>query len=73
LYLIFTLFGYGLENGVLVMDEPELHLHPQKQKRMMDLLKDISSQYGIQLIMATHSPLMINELTINNVHRLEWK
>lgn len=71
LYLIFTLFGYGLENGILVMDEPELHLHPQKQKRMMDLLKDISSQYGIQIIMATHSPLMINELTINNVHRLE--
>ncbi len=73
LYIIFTLFGYGLENGMMILDEPETHLHPQKQWDMLRMLQDIAHQYSIQILMATHSPLMITEDTISHVYRLHRK
>lgn len=69
LAIIFTLRGYGLMDGLLIIDEPEQHLHPQMQSKMLEMIEDIADKYRLQVIMATHSPLMISETTINAVHR----
>jgi predicted ATP-dependent endonuclease of OLD family len=69
LLIILTIFGYDLEGGLLVIDEPELHLHPQRQKEFLSLIETISQKYSLQVILATHSPLMINEKNIPNVYR----
>jgi predicted ATP-dependent endonuclease of OLD family len=72
LVIISTIFGYDLENGLLIIDEPELHLHPQMQRDLMFFITRICKLKKIQCIIATHSPLMINEHTIHNVYRCSW-
>jgi putative ATP-dependent endonuclease of the OLD family len=54
---------------MLIIEEPELHLHPQLQKHFLTLLEEISHELGVHIIMTTHSPLMINERNIKNVYR----
>jgi putative ATP-dependent endonuclease of the OLD family len=54
---------------LLVIDEPELHLHPQLQRQFLALIETIALQYGMQCIMTTHSSLMINDKNINHVYR----
>ena len=43
---------------VLLIDEPELYLHPQAIERLRDSLDNLS-QSGFQVIFSTHSPLML--------------
>ena len=69
LMIILTIFGYDMENGLMIIDEPELHLHPQYQKLFVKMLNFLSKKYGIQFLIATHSPIMINESNIRNVYR----
>ncbi len=53
-----------IANGSLVLiDEPELSLHPQWQVKYVDLLLQTFANYaGCHFIVATHSPLVVSEL-----------
>lgn len=46
------------ENRVILIDEPELHLHPHSQRLLYEVLKDSSKRN--QLIVVTHSPLFVS-------------
>jgi putative ATP-dependent endonuclease of OLD family len=70
IYLIFSVYGNEMQNGLLIVDEPELHLHTSMQKNYFKILKNISSRFDIQVIVATHSPVFIDEQTIKNTFRL---
>jgi predicted ATP-dependent endonuclease of OLD family len=61
-----------MEDGLVLIDEPELHLHPQLQESCIKLIADLSQQLHIQWIMTTHSPAMINQETIHDVVRCFW-
>jgi len=41
--------------SIILIDEPEIHLHPAWQSRLVGALTDLCSQYDAQLILATHS------------------
>ncbi len=41
--------------SLLLIDEPEIHLHPGWQARLIDALTDLCRQYDAQMIVATHS------------------
>ena len=32
LSMLFTMYGYDLNQGMIVIDEPEIHFHPQMQR-----------------------------------------
>lgn len=51
-------------NGSLVLiDEPELSLHPEWQVKYIDLLvKTFGRYHGCHFVVATHSPMVISEL-----------
>jgi predicted ATPase len=53
-----------IRNGSLVLiDEPELSLHPEWQVKYIDLLVRTFGRYqGCHFVVATHSPLVISEL-----------
>ena len=53
----------------MIIDEPEIHLHPQSQELLIELLEDMKNRQKMQFIIATHAPSMINEHNINNVFR----
>ena len=50
--------GGQTSNTILLIDEPELYLHPQAIEVLRDALKILSNQ-GYQVIFSTHSPFMI--------------
>lgn len=50
---------------LLLIDEPELYLHPQAIEILRQSLKILSSQ-GYQVIFSTHSPFMITSKDVSN-------
>src|SRR6185312_11532811 len=50
---------------LLLIDEPELYLHPQAIELVRESLKTLS-QYGYQVLFTTHSPLMVTTDDILN-------
>jgi predicted ATP-dependent endonuclease of OLD family len=41
--------------GLVLLDEPDAHLHSSVQAQLLDFLGDLSESYNIQIIAATHS------------------
>ncbi|MBF0369797.1 MAG: ATP-dependent endonuclease [Magnetococcales bacterium] len=48
------------ESVIFAMEEPEIFLHPQAQKRLAKSLQEISKTDGHQVIISTHSPSFVN-------------
>lgn len=59
----------SLDNGsiILGLEEPETNLHPQAQKRLIMSLRDETSNIEAQTIFSTHSPVLIDELSILDI------
>lgn len=58
--------GHSSSKTLLLIDEPELYLHPQAVEVLRNALK-ILSQNGYQVIFSTHSPFMITSKDVGNV------
>lgn len=60
--------GYILRNmanikgGIILIDEPEISLHPVWQLRLKDFLHEVFGPYDVQIIVATHSPYIFRNL-----------
>lgn len=55
--LAYTLYS-SRRGDTIILDEPELSLHPEAQKSLYRLLRELSMDR--QIILATHSPYMVN-------------
>ncbi len=47
---------------IVVVEEPESFLHPAAQAEFGGLLQELAQELGIQIIVATHSPFMLNRV-----------
>ena len=45
----------------VVIEEPESFLHPSAQAEFGKILRVLSAEFGIQIIVTTHSPYMLNQ------------
>ncbi len=54
----------GNKKLIVLIDEPELHLHPKLQSDFIELLLEFSKDS--QIILTTHSPLFIKQAMNNN-------
>lgn len=52
---------------LLLIEEPEAHLHAQRQLRAMKFLQDQAKEKGIQIIVTTHSPNLASAIDLNNI------
>lgn len=52
------------QDSVLIIENPEAHLYPGAQSRLMDFMIKYSQQKNIQLILETHSDHIINGIRI---------
>lgn len=57
-------------SGIILIDEPEIHLHPAWQAKIAKILKE--SFINAQFICATHSPHIIQEASAEEVITLEF-
>ena len=49
-------------NGIIIFDEPETHLHPAWQVYLADFLVTLQKNYGLHMLISTHSPYFISAL-----------
>ncbi len=59
-WLAFAVLPHVDPTALLLIEEPENGLHPSRIAEVMKVLRAVSSR--MQIILATHSPLVINEL-----------
>ena len=52
---------------LLLIEEPEAHLHPQLQIRLLRHLESVAKARGMQVIVTTHSTVISSAVSINNV------
>ena len=61
----YTIFSTERINGIVIIDEIDLHLHPSWQRTLMPTLNSIFP--NIQFIITSHSPFVIQSLSISDV------
>jgi len=52
---------YSHKNSVLLIDEPDAHLEILRQKQVYVLLRDIAAENGSQVVLVTHSEVILDE------------
>ncbi len=52
---------------VCIIDEPELHLHPILQEKLLDYFRQVAEGGKAQFIISTHSPVIINSATVDEL------
>ncbi len=64
-YLAFAASPYLAPTPLLLIEEPENGLHPARIRDVMRVLREVSK--NTQVLLATHSPLVVNELEPDEV------
>lgn len=52
------------ENGTLILDEPEIHLHPEWQVLFAELIVLIQKEFHMHILLNTHSPYFLNAIEV---------
>ena len=52
------------EKDVVILDEPEIHLHPQWQIAYAELLVLLQKQFDLSMIITTHSPYFLDAIDV---------
>ena len=70
IHLIFEAYGRDdVNGGLIIIDEPEIHLHYQFQFEYLKILEKLAKEQGVQYIIVTHSEGFISNKTIGHVKR----
>jgi ABC-type multidrug transport system ATPase subunit len=69
--ILITKIVLAEENAdLLLLEEPELHLHPGAQKQIFELIQDVSKNKP-QVFVSTHSEAMVNQSDVGDLFRIE--
>ncbi|EMK6834952.1 AAA family ATPase, partial [Vibrio cholerae] len=67
-YMIPAIIAEVEEESLLIMDEPELYLHPSMETGLMNMLKKILEINKSYAVIATHSAIIAREVHHEGVH-----
>lgn len=59
------MFGHDLIDGkdnILLLDEPDVHLHPDLQVRLVAFLRSLLTDFNFRIVVATHSTPLLSGL-----------
>lgn len=65
--LLLLSYMYSHKTSVILVDEPDAHLEIIKQRTIYALLNDVAAQNDIQLVIATHSEVVLNDAIDNSI------
>ena len=52
------------ESGTIILDEPEIHLHPEWQLLFAELIVLLQKEFGMHILLTTHSPYFLNAIEV---------
>ena len=52
------------ENGTIILDEPEIHLHPEWQLKFSELIVLLQKEFGMHILLTTHSPYFLKAIQV---------
>ena len=62
------------ENGTIILDEPEIHLHPEWQLKFSELIVLLQKEFGMHILLTTHSPYFLNAIEVfSERHKIDDK
>lgn len=71
LVMMLGIAGHISDGSLVLIDEPEISLHPEWQERFVNLLKSSFNHFSrCQFIIATHSPQIVSEMDPHNSYVL---
>ncbi|HIH36383.1 MAG TPA: AAA family ATPase [Methanocellales archaeon] len=56
--------------SALLIEEPEAHLHPQLQIRLLKYLENTAREKNVQIIVTTHSPVLASSVSVETIIQL---
>lgn len=56
--------GYLEEKGTLILDEPEIHLHPEWQIVLAKIIVLLQKEYKMHILISSHSPYFIHAIEV---------
>ena len=68
-YILYHLINSSYE--IIVIEEPEVCLHPGAQKRFRKILDELCDIYQKRLLISTHSPFFLEGWKTANVYKIE--
>lgn len=68
LLVVFGLVASLQKRSLVLFDEPETHLHPPLLSAMMHALRYILTKFESTALVATHSPVVVQECLAKHVH-----
>ena len=71
MYVITEVIANIKPNSLLLFDEPEMHLHPNAISNLVRMLDSLLNKYDSYAIIATHSPIIIQEIPSRYVKVLD--
>ena len=51
-------------NGTIILDEPEIHLHPEWQLIFAELIVLLHKEFGMHILLNTHSPYFLRAIQV---------
>jgi len=70
-YIVVNLLGSIRRRSLVLIDEPELFLHPTLEISLVSMLKSILQAFGSKALIATHSLVVVRETPRDCVHVFE--
>ena len=62
------------ENGTIILDEPEIHLHPEWQLKFAELIVLLQKEFRMHILLTTHSPYFLNAIEVfSERHKIDDK
>lgn len=61
---VLVLCYYVPEGSIILLEQPELHLHPSVQSRLADVFVDAMKNRGVQIILESHSEHLLRRLQL---------
>lgn len=52
------------ENGTIIFDEPEIHLHPEWQLLLAEIIVLLQQEFNLHILMTTHSPYFLRAIQV---------
>jgi predicted ATPase len=70
-----SVYALALDKGinVLLLDEPDAHLHPALQGHLIQKLGQLARDNRKQVLLATHSTTILSETPLERIYRMEQR